>query len=138
MPSLYMLKDGSVRWRATYRDLNGDQRSKSFETEAEAREYEDARNALKGAGLLAAGGRKRTMRLDDWLTDCWAVHVTKLPLSTQESYATHVNNYISPMLGRARMHKLSPGLIAHFRDQLSDQLADSTKALILRVLSSAL
>ncbi|MDB0018665.1 site-specific integrase, partial [bacterium] len=125
------------RWRATYRDADGQRRTLSAGSKAEIMQ----RLGEVQYGSTRASGRQRkppATTLSSWL-DEWLKRQTTLQPSTLRRYALDVRQHISPLMGELRVSDVTPQDIHEWLTAIQSRGLSPTSARhSLAVLRSAL
>jgi integrase len=111
-------KDGTQAWLAHWREDNGRQRTRTFQTKSAALQWEAARRQEKDDGVLGIRTKSRETTLADWITTWWQLRHEEWTLQTQIGYARVINKYLDPELGPIPLAQLTPGRVARMRDEL--------------------
>ena len=126
------LPSGEVRWLVDYKDLSGKRRAKHFRTRGEAVAFETKVRADIASGVHVADSQAVTVREagDLWLQ---RARMEGLEASTVRQYRQHLEHHIEPLIGGAKLSRLTIPAIEAFRDRL---LQTRSRALSRAVLAS--
>lgn len=113
-------RDGTAYavWRVRWHDATGAERSRTFDTRADAEAYEATVRLAKRGGELAAldAGRET---LAEFAEQWWKVAAEpNLEVATLKTYACAWNRHALPRLGEHRLRDPTPAAIAAFRQDL--------------------
>ena len=126
------LPSGEVRWQLDYRDQGGKRRAKQFKTKGEAVAFETTVRAEIAAGVHVADSVAVTVREagDFWLQ---RARVEGLEELTVRQYRQHLEHHILPLIGAAKLSRLTQPAVEEFRDKL---LETRSRAMTRAVLAS--
>lgn len=111
------------KWRARWRDENGTQRAKSFETKREATHFYDAIRSDIRRGTRTSFDR--SLHIDE-LASLWIEASVHLSPGTLQTYKRDLNRYILPNLGNIRAVELRPATIQRWLNEELVNLAPSS------------
>ena len=128
-----ILPSGKVSWLVTYRDPGGARRSRQFAGKAQAVEFETRARAEIAAGTHVADRASITVRE---AADLWIRRAERenLETATVRQYRQHVKFHVVPLIGDARLSRLTTPVVEKFRDDLLQKCA--SRALARAVLAS--
>lgn len=131
--NIYKRKDG--RYEGRYlKSYNID--GKAVYGSVYAHSYADIKDkmaAIKGG--IQKPSSTFGITLAEWLTN-WLESETGIKETTKSVYKGHINNHISPKIGKIRLHKLNGDILQAFAASLD--LSPSTVKVVFTVLKSAL
>jgi integrase len=88
---------GPVHWRAYYRDVNGQQRSQTFDRKVDAERFLERNGAaIQRGDWIDPAGRRVTFK--QWADDWWATTV-KLRVNTRRGYWRLLTGHVLPYFG---------------------------------------
>jgi Phage integrase, N-terminal SAM-like domain len=124
------------RFQARWRDPEGRQRTKLFDTRRQAADFlaEVRVAARSGVEYQPHGGM---MRVRDY-APAWLATMQNLRPNSADLYGSHLRNWIIPQLGDRKLASISRVDCKRFVAALSTQLAPSTVATVYAVLSKML
>lgn len=126
------LPSGETRWQVDYRDQAGKRRAKQFDKKSDAVSFETKMRAEIVAGIHVADSASVTVRgaADLWLA---TAQIEGLEASSVRQRSEHVRLHIVPLIGDARLSRLTTPMIESYRDRL---LQTRSRALSHAVLAS--
>ena len=112
-----LLPSGAVRWQIDYKDSNSKRRSKQFQFEREAKDYQITVQSELRLGVHIPDSASATIEqaAEYWLTRCGN---RKLEAGTLRNYQHHVSAHILPMIGKMKLSRLTRPTVEAFKDKL--------------------
>ena len=117
--SLY--RDGDS-WRASV-TIDGKKKRVRAETKAEAAQKRRELLQRRDSGTLVVG---ESPTVEAWLTH-WLENIAELTPLTHTAYASHINGYIIPVIGKIRLEKLRPEHLEGLYSTMLDGTHQRTK-----------
>ena len=134
------LPSGEIRWQVDYRDKEGEdgkRRSRQFRTQKEALAHETKVRGEIAAGVHIADASSITIRKagELWLQRC---RLDELEGGTLRTYKQHLDLHILPLIGNARLCKLTRPAVESFKDRLLETRSVAMARKVLVSLKSLL
>lgn len=120
-------------WVVDYRDGSGTRRQKTFEKQRDARAWSSQTDVAIEKGVHVPDRATVNVRsaAASWLKACEA---NGLERTTIESYRSHVQYHLSPMIGEVLLSKISVPFVRTFEDQL--RAGGRSPSMVKRVVGS--
>lgn len=126
------VRDG--KFRVLYRDPAGGQRSQTFATRSEAKEFASQFEVDKKQGTWT-DPKAGKITLNDWVEEWWPTTLNLRP-STRARDRSYINNYLLPRFGSMPLSAVTPMEIRHWVAELnSEGFAPSTTIKAYQILS---
>lgn len=129
-------RNGRARWYVRYRDLGGEQRTKTFDRRVDAERYLTTIESSKLTGSYVDPARSR-VTVGEW-ADRWLAGQAHLKPTTRERYAGIVRKHIRPRWGTTRIADVTHADVQDWVTKLSRNAEPATVRKIHRVLSLVL
>ena len=129
-------RNGRARWYVRYRDLGGEQRTKTFDRRVDAERYLTTIESSKLTGSYVDPARSR-VTVGEW-ADRWLAGQAHLKPTTRERYAGIVRKLIRPRWGTTRIADVTHADVQGWVTKLSRNAEPATVRKIHRVLSLVL
>jgi integrase len=125
-------RTGKITWQVDYKDVEGKRRGKNFKTKKEADRWMTATAYEVANGVHTPDGSSITIADAGSL---WIARVERSgrEFSTIQQYQTHLKFHILPIIGGAKLSRLSAPKVEGFVDTLAET---RTPAMVKKVLTS--